>query len=212
MNFYKTLEIPDGSSLDEIKRAYRRLALKYHPDRNNGDVHKFLQVQHAYETLLRYQTGNSHESVDWWAVIKKRYPWIGEMYPNGWYEIVIDLHNPSRLCEKVLKRINPSTVTEKDLSLTINISSHQLGKTVTLEYEALRHKITGSYITLIPTINRVSFYIDPTLNYEMEQITIHSYGHEYIDETGILQKGDLYIELDVTVETARDQEQNLRDV
>ena len=48
---YKTLGIEKTASLDEIKKAYRKLAMKYHPDRDDGDQEKFQQIKHAYEIL-----------------------------------------------------------------------------------------------------------------------------------------------------------------
>lgn len=54
MDYYKTLGIPKTSTQDEIKKAYRKLALKYHPDKNSGDSTaeaKFKEVSEAYEVL-----------------------------------------------------------------------------------------------------------------------------------------------------------------
>jgi len=51
---YDTLGVKKGASADEIKKAYRKLAAKYHPDRNPGDAsseEQFKEVQNAYDVL-----------------------------------------------------------------------------------------------------------------------------------------------------------------
>jgi DnaJ-class molecular chaperone len=48
---YNILEISENSSEEEIKKQYRKLAFKYHPDKNNGDDEKFKKIQNAYEIL-----------------------------------------------------------------------------------------------------------------------------------------------------------------
>jgi len=52
--FYETLSVERTASAEEIKKAYRSLAMKYHPDRNAGDdeaAHKFKEVAEAYAVL-----------------------------------------------------------------------------------------------------------------------------------------------------------------
>ena len=51
MNYYKKLDINENSSQAEIKAAYRKLSMVYHPDRPDGDEEKFKQIGEAYETL-----------------------------------------------------------------------------------------------------------------------------------------------------------------
>ena len=51
---YDTLGVKKGAPADEIKKAYRKLAAKYHPDKNPGDAsaeEKFKEVQNAYDVL-----------------------------------------------------------------------------------------------------------------------------------------------------------------
>jgi len=52
-DFYEVLGVSKSSTADEIKRAYRKLALQYHPDRNKeaGASEKFKEVTEAYEVL-----------------------------------------------------------------------------------------------------------------------------------------------------------------
>jgi DnaJ-class molecular chaperone len=53
MNEYEILGVEETSSLAEIKRAYKKLAQKYHPDKINGDAEKFKQVKAAYDLILK---------------------------------------------------------------------------------------------------------------------------------------------------------------
>ena len=53
-DFYETLGVSKSSSQDEIKKAYRKVAMQYHPDRNPGDKpseEKFKEAAEAYEIL-----------------------------------------------------------------------------------------------------------------------------------------------------------------
>ena len=50
-NFYDTLGVAKGASDDDIKRAYRKLAHKHHPDKAGGDEKKFKEINEAYQVL-----------------------------------------------------------------------------------------------------------------------------------------------------------------
>ncbi|MEM4360774.1 MAG: molecular chaperone DnaJ [Candidatus Anstonellaceae archaeon] len=52
-DYYEILGVPRNATLEEIKRAYRQLALKYHPDRNKdpGAEEKFKEISEAYAVL-----------------------------------------------------------------------------------------------------------------------------------------------------------------
>lgn len=60
-NAYETLGVPKGASDEEIKKAYRRLAAKHHPDRG-GDTAKFQEIQQAYDTLSDPQKRAAHDN------------------------------------------------------------------------------------------------------------------------------------------------------
>src|SRR5687768_10428036 len=55
-DYYEVLGVAKNASEDDIKKAYRKLAMKYHPDRNQGDdatkaEDKFKEAKEAYEML-----------------------------------------------------------------------------------------------------------------------------------------------------------------
>ncbi len=50
-DYYKTLGVDKGASADEIKKAFRKLAHEYHPDKGTGNEAKFKEVSEAYSVL-----------------------------------------------------------------------------------------------------------------------------------------------------------------
>jgi len=49
--FYDILGVSPASEPEIIKQAYKKLALRYHPDREDGDGSKFIEIREAYEVL-----------------------------------------------------------------------------------------------------------------------------------------------------------------
>lgn len=60
-NHYQTLGVGEQASPDEIKRAYRKLAMDHHPDRG-GDQQKFQEIQNAYATLSDQQKRQQYDA------------------------------------------------------------------------------------------------------------------------------------------------------
>ncbi len=63
-DLYAVLGVPRNATQDQIKKAYRDLARKHHPDMNQGDKEseeKFKEIQHAYETLSDPEKKKSYD-------------------------------------------------------------------------------------------------------------------------------------------------------
>ncbi|MCK6648516.1 MAG: molecular chaperone DnaJ [Bacteroidia bacterium] len=72
-DYYEILEVSKSASADEIKKAYRKMAIKYHPDKNPGDKaaeEKFKEAAEAYEILSNPEK-------------KQRYDQFGHAGMNG---------------------------------------------------------------------------------------------------------------------------------
>ena len=50
-DYYEVLGVSKTASEDAIKKAFRKLAVKYHPDKQGGDEAKFKEINEAYEVL-----------------------------------------------------------------------------------------------------------------------------------------------------------------
>lgn len=61
MDYYKTLGVDKNATPDEIKKAYRKLASQYHPDKG-GDTKRFQEIQLAYDTLSDPQKKHQYDN------------------------------------------------------------------------------------------------------------------------------------------------------
>ena len=55
-DYYEVLEVTKTATVEEIKKAYRKKAIQYHPDKNPGDKEaeeKFKEVQQAYDQIVK---------------------------------------------------------------------------------------------------------------------------------------------------------------
>ena len=63
-DYYEVLGLQRGASKDEIKKAYRKLALKYHPDKNPGNAEaeaKFKEASEAADVLLNEEKRSRYD-------------------------------------------------------------------------------------------------------------------------------------------------------
>jgi DnaJ-class molecular chaperone len=95
-NYYELLEVGRDASEKEIRKAYRRLALKYHPDRNPGDEaaeDRFKQISEAYGVLIDPVKRTEY---DRWLRVGIQEPAAGQGFRYSQEEIFRDLFSDPR--------------------------------------------------------------------------------------------------------------------
>src|SRR5208337_4201617 len=68
--YYETLGVPKKASADDVRKAYRKLARKYHPDLNPGDKSaedRFKNVQEAYDVLSDAKKRQMYDQVGFYS-------------------------------------------------------------------------------------------------------------------------------------------------
>lgn len=98
-NYYDILGVSEDADADEIKKAYRKLAMKYHPDRNKGDhtaEDKFKEVNEANSVLGDAQKKQQYDAFRkwwfgaWWFGGFGQW-WFGAWWFGGWWVDLGDL-------------------------------------------------------------------------------------------------------------------------
>lgn len=106
-NLYDVLELKNNASIDQIKAAYRKLAMIYHPDKG-GDVEKFRQISEAYQILSdpqlrkKYDQSNVRPEVDLIPPLKFFAQSFGQWLNQ--YPVMNMIFNDS--CQQVLRELN----------------------------------------------------------------------------------------------------------
>lgn len=91
MNYYSILGISETASLDEIKRAYRKKAMKYHPDRG-GDASLFKQINYAYTYLTELHTKTLDEYGFDWTITDSDFDDLAQSEPEQNKDLAINVH------------------------------------------------------------------------------------------------------------------------
>ena len=100
MNFYEILQIPPTATKQEIKKAYHKLAIQYHPDKYSGSnaEEKFLEIKTAYDILYDDEKRQQYDSMtieerakifdlikQYFTEIRPEYSYIYDMIVNILY-------------------------------------------------------------------------------------------------------------------------------
>uniref|UniRef100_A0A803PUG4 J domain-containing protein n=1 Tax=Cannabis sativa TaxID=3483 RepID=A0A803PUG4_CANSA len=117
---YEVLGVSPSASSDDIKRAYRKLALKFHPDVNKeaNAQEKFMRIKHAYNTLLssesrrKYDYGNRDSDYSYSSTQRSRVSQDEEEF-YGLEDLFKDLQEEFRNWEATASKGKPKSLWEE---------------------------------------------------------------------------------------------------
>ncbi len=155
IDYYKILEVSSDANAEEVKKAYRKLALKYHPDtntENDYDGHYFSQVQEAYSVLGNEIKRLRYDEECWLAGMANRSLQSEQITPDWILKEAINLNqhmasvdvfrmSHSALKDYVFQLLNDSHMAllaeKEERSVNEGIVRMLLGSVTGLKYEYL---------------------------------------------------------------------------
>jgi len=177
MDYYGILELDYDDrftiTIDDIKKQYKNLARKYHPDKNRNSSDKFVQIKMAYDTL--------HDPV------KKRI-YDGFSY-DGFSDEPFQLNQWSyKLLTKLARFVSPPITWKKDIILNVPIKNCR--DEIMINYKRHIYSIEGIAICFNQISEEIRITIPKDFNFKEEVFTVENMGN-YIIEDKKLVCGDL---------------------
>ncbi|MFH1749365.1 MAG: molecular chaperone DnaJ [bacterium] len=147
-DYYQILGVDKNASDDEIKKAYRKSALKYHPDRGkDGDEKKFKEINGAYQVLSDKQKRSSYDQFGEAGVDSGFASGNGPVGGYGGYEnINVDFGNLGDIFDTFFggdagftgqKRTRKKRGSDIELSLKISFEDSYFGRTESISYKRI---------------------------------------------------------------------------
>jgi DnaJ-class molecular chaperone len=195
MDPYSVLGVDKNASQEDIRKVYKSLALKYHPDKSNGDLEQFKRINMAYQILKdsekRKMFDDSYDiastsQIDVNAIISKLF--------NLFCKVMSDEYIQNRNSQS--SQSNQSDQNNKKQAPCSSVKTIQLVIDVTLEdlYNKCIKKIKVKTKLLDGSLENVVLYLS-LLNYKEEYI-YEGVGDEYPDN-GIKKRGNVAVRLNI---------------
>jgi curved DNA-binding protein len=195
-NFYEILGVEKGASQEDIKKAYRSLAVKYHPDKNPGDTEaeeKFKQISEAYEVLGDEQKRANYNRSSNRTQYSDDFNFMRDtMFSQGWSQAFDEIYGsngarkgPDILIQVTLTMQEAYTGVSKDIQL--NGKSYKINIKKGVETgQKLRIRGLGHPHPYNSALNKGDLIIIPTV---------------LMDDRFIRRGADLFIDLSVHIYT-----------
>jgi molecular chaperone DnaJ len=129
-NYYDILGVEPGAAAEDIKRAYRRLARRFHPDVGGGEgVASFREVREAYETLSDERRRNAYDARLQRA---RRPPPAPVSSPREWFadEVAIDFPSVAAVVDRIRRAFMEADEAPRPVTAEILVSPREASEGV----------------------------------------------------------------------------------
>jgi curved DNA-binding protein CbpA len=122
IDYYKVLEVNKQSSLEEIKKAYKKLAVKHHPDKGGNPEH-FKNISEAYQVLSNPEKRRVYDNGNIYDNLRGQNEFTDS---NQLFNFVFSTHNPHGVNNPFSSRINISTNSLFSSMANLNIGGNNV--------------------------------------------------------------------------------------
>uniref|UniRef100_A0A6C0BGM1 J domain-containing protein n=1 Tax=viral metagenome TaxID=1070528 RepID=A0A6C0BGM1_9ZZZZ len=198
IDYYEVLGIGPKSTEEEIRKAYKKLALKYHPDKFIGNENLFKNINEAYHVLNDPEKRRIYDGM-------RECNFDECLGSNGTFNIKDILNILIILLTKI---INNKKI-DKHITICIDVNLEDIYKAETKKIVITTKKLDGRTITkniYIPLTNVQNKYIFENQGDEIAKCTFNNIivklnikPHDYVKRDTILYEYDLFIEEDMNL-------------
>lgn len=137
-DYYKILDLPFTASQHDIKKAYRQLAMKYHPDKNAGNDRaqaQFLEIKEAYQVLSDPGRRSLYSQQRWYTQGRKESTSEGVtpqmvLYKSTQLSRYISALDSSRIDQQSLHKYIVSLLKEKSVNLLVKWNDQSINEQI----------------------------------------------------------------------------------
>lgn len=154
-DYYKILGISPSATIAEIKKAYRALAFKYHPDKNPenslSEAH-FKEIQEAYATLSDTYKRDAYDDERWLSGMSNKTRQQEEITPRWLLNICIQLNasiatmDTHRMSQNALQAYILLILTDAHLGILQHHNDKEINNAIITEVLKATHKLKAAYL------------------------------------------------------------------